>query len=494
MCDGCVAVLDGGKITVTIDTDRHAIKFLQGAGGFFQKASPSRLPARSVLLPPTVGRGRHRRPAPSRRAQNLLAGCIFDSSAVKSAFALLLTRVTEPRTSKFIRLEVFIMQRTISAMVGRGSVNHNSRKFKAENVDGERSHLNIDYCNEPIKKIYHELFDEALKRYNEKQTRADRRIENYYEKIRNSKQEKPFHELILQIGDKENMSAESENGQLARQILDEYYRGFQERNPNLKVFSAHLHMDEATPHLHIDFVPFTTGSKRGLDTRVSLKQALAAQGFKGGTRGDTEWNQWVSAEKSALAFVMERYGLEWKHKGTHEKHLSVLDYKKQERATELEQLGAEIEEKQTEFNVLSERVLNYDDGLENLKNVEEMLDTAPEYQLSEPQGFMTAKAYKTKIAEPLIQKLKALVKTALARCFEGWDNYHRLNITNGNLYRDNEMLSKINSKLKSENENLRSEVKDYKLLRKVFGHKQIDELLEQARNIKGRKRENPRSR
>ena len=394
MCDGCVAVLDGGKITVTIDTDRHAIKFLQGAGGFFQKASPA-----------------------SRRAQNLLAGCIFDSSAVKSAFALLLTRVTEPRTSKFIRLEVFIMQRTISAMVGRGSVNHNSRKFKAENVDGERSHLNIDYCNEPIKKIYHELFDEALKRYNEKQTRADRRIENYYEKIRNSKQEKPFHELILQIGDKENMSAESENGQLARQILDEYYRGFQERNPYLKVFSAHLHMDEATPHLHIDFVPFTTGSKRGLDTRVSLKQALAAQGFKGGTRGDTEWNQWVSAEKSALAFVMEQYGIEWEHKGTHEKHLSVLDYKKQERATELEQLGAKIGEKQTEFNVLSERVLNYDDGLENLKNVEEMLDTAPEYQLSEPQGFMTAKAYKTKIAEPLIQKLKALVKTALARCF-----------------------------------------------------------------------------
>lgn len=90
--------------------------------------------------------------------------------------------------------------------------------------------------------------------------------------------------------------------------------------------------------------------------------------------------------------------------------------------------------------------------------------------------------------------MQALVKTALVRCFEGWDSYHRLNIANGNLYRENEMLSKINSKLKSENENLRSEVKNYKLLRKVFGHKQIDELLEQARNIKGRKRENPRSR
>ena len=158
------------------------------------------------------------------------------------------------------------MQRTISAMVGKGSINHNSRKFTAENVAPERTHLNIDYCNENIEKVYHKLFDEALKRYNDKQTRADRKIENYYDKIRTGKQEKPFHELILQIGDKDNMSAESENGQLAKQILDEYYKGFRERNPNLYVFSVHLHMDEATPHIHIDFVPFTTGSKRGLDT------------------------------------------------------------------------------------------------------------------------------------------------------------------------------------------------------------------------------------
>ena len=385
------------------------------------------------------------------------------------------------------------MQRTISAMVGKGSVNHNSRKFKAANVDGSRTHLNIDYCNEPIKKIYHELFDDALKRYNAKQTRADRRIENYYEKICNSKQEKLFHELILQIGDKENMSAESENGQLARRALDEYYSEFQERNPHLRVFSAHLHMDEATPHLHIDFVPFTMGSKRGLDTRVSLKQALASQGFKGGTRGDTEWSQWVSAEKSALAFVMERYGVEWEHKGMHEKHLSVLDYKKQERQKEIEILEDKLAEKKNEYEAYSNRIQNYDNGTQVIEELEKRLDTDAEYQLPEPPALMSAKAYKTKIAEPLIQKLKALVKTALARCFEGWDNYHRLNITNSNLYRENEMLSKINSKLKSENENLRSEVNDYKLLCKVFGHKQIDELLEQARNIKGRKRENPRS-
>ena len=386
------------------------------------------------------------------------------------------------------------MQRTISAMVGKGSVNHNSRKFRAENVDGTRTHLNIDCCNENIKMVYHELFDEALERYNAKQTRSDRKIKDYYEKIRSSKQEKPFHEIILQVGGKGNMNANTENGELAKQILDEYYQGFQERNPQLRVFSAHLHMDEATPHLHIDFIPFTTGSKRGLDTRVSLKQALAAQGFKGGSRGDTEWSQWVQAEKEQLAAVMEHYGIEWEHKGTHEKHLSVLDYKKQEREKEVEKLGAKIEQKQAEFEILSERVLNYDKGSNDLSNLEMEIETAPKYQLPEPEKFMTAKAYKTKMAEPVIKRLKSLLKTVLARCFEGWDNYHRLNLTNRKLYQDNQRLEKNNGRLTEENKILKAENKDYSLLRKVFGRKQIDDLLEQARAVKGRKRENTRSR
>ena len=386
------------------------------------------------------------------------------------------------------------MKRTISAMVGKGSVNHNSRKFKAENVDGSRTHLNIDYCNVNIKKVYHELFDKALERYNSKQTRADRRIENYYEKIRDSKQEKPFHELILQIGDKENMSAESENGELARQILDEYYSGFQERNPNLKVFSAHLHMDEATPHLHIDFVPFTTGSKRGLDTRVSLKQALAAQGFKGGTRGDTEWNQWVSAEKSALAFIMERHGIEWEHKGTHEKHLSVLDYKKQKREKEIAVLDNQLAEKKDEFRVMADRIENFDNGEKALQKLDESIMNEPEYQLPEPPAMMSARSYKAKFVEPLIARFKSLISTLFARYFKALDSYHRLNITNGNLYRENEKLSKVNEKLSQENENLRAENKDYKLLRKVFGHKQIDDLLDRAKLEKQSKQREKRFR
>ena len=106
------------------------------------------------------------------------------------------------------------------------------------------------------------------------------------------------------------MNAKNEEGLLAKRILTEFMDEFQARNPNLYVFSAHLHMDEETPHLHIDFVPYITGSKRGLDTRVSLKSALAAEGFAGGTRGATELNQWIASEKQELATVMERYGVE----------------------------------------------------------------------------------------------------------------------------------------------------------------------------------------
>lgn len=248
------------------------------------------------------------------------------------------------------------MERTISGMVGKGSVNHNTRAFTAKNVDSDRSGANVHFCNEDIKQVYHKLFDEALERYNEKQKRKDRVIDDYYEKIRQGKQEKLFHEVIFQIGNKDDMNAKSEEGLLAKKILTEFMDEFQARNPNLYVFSAHLHMDEETPHLHIDFVPYITGSKRGLDTRVSLKSALAAEGFIGGTRGATEWNQWIAAEKQELAMVMEQYGVKWLQKGTHEKHLSVLDFEKQERAKEVAELDSQKQEKTSDVAKLNQAV------------------------------------------------------------------------------------------------------------------------------------------
>lgn len=303
------------------------------------------------------------------------------------------------------------MKRTISAMRGKGSLTHNRRDFIAENVDSSRTPLNVEYRNEDIRAVYHELFDDALARYNEKQTRRDRVIDDYYEKIRTGKQEKLFEELIIQIGNKDDMSAASENGQLARQMLDEYMQSFQQRNPTLRVFSAHLHMDEATPHLHIDFIPFTTGSKRGLETRVSLKKALGALGFAGGTKSHTELNQWIEAEKQALASIMARHDIEWEQKGTHEEHLSVLDYKKQERSKEVAALETQIdalqEQTATAETMLSEKQEQLDDIAPILKNTEKFVRKYddPERLLPEAGMLESGKAFREKKALPILGKL-----------------------------------------------------------------------------------------
>ncbi len=303
------------------------------------------------------------------------------------------------------------MKRTISAMRGKGSLTHNRRDFIAENVDSSRTPLNVEYRNEDIRTVYPELFDDALAHYNEKQTRRDRVIDDYYEKIRTGKQEKLFEELIIQIGNKDDMNASSENGQLARQMFDEYMQSFQQRNPTLRVFSAHLHMDEATPHLHIDFIPFTTGSKRGLETRVSLKKALEALGFTGGTKSHTELNQWIESEKQALASIMARHDIEWEQKGTHEEHLSVLDYKKQERSKEVAaletQIGALQEQTATAETALSEKQEQLDDIAPILKNTEKFVRKYddPERLLPEAGMLESGKAFREKKALPILGKL-----------------------------------------------------------------------------------------
>ena len=182
--------------------------------------------------------------------------------------------------------------------------------------------------------------------------------------------------MIFQIGNKDDMNAKNEDGLLAKRILTEFMDEFQARNPNLYVFTAHLHMDEETPHLHIDFVPYITGSKRGLDTRVSLKSALVAEGFTSGTRGATELNQLIASEKQELATVMERYGVEWLQKGTHEKHLSVLEFEKKERAREVAELDSKKQEITSVVAQLGEEVSVKKQELQNVTIEKELAEEA----------------------------------------------------------------------------------------------------------------------
>ena len=416
-------------------------------------------------------------------------------------------------------------------MTGKGSVNHNSRKFHAKNTDPQRSHWNVEYCNQDIREVYYELFDGALERYNAKQTRKDRKIEDYYEKIRSGKQEKPFHEIILQIGNKDDMGAKTTEGQMAAKILDEYMKGFQERNPTLRVFSAHLHMDEATPHLHIDFVPYITGSKRGLDTRVSLKQALSALGFKGGTRMETELNQWVTAEKQQLASIMLEYGIEWEQKGTHEKHLSLLDFEKQERAKEvaaLEKQKAELEGHNATMQEVNEEWL---DQLENIereissahenreeadKQAEQAKKKAAQYEkklteiapmvkdmerfaekysadpdevLPEAGTLETGKSYREKKAKPLIKKIVTVLRSV-------YRDYLDLSRRFSDMQKSYERAwSKVNSltarveELWNENRMLRESLGDYECVKRVLGRDTVETIVQAEKQREQRLKE-----
>lgn len=447
------------------------------------------------------------------------------------------------------------MKRTISFMTGKGSVNHNSRKFHAKNTDPERSCLNVEYCNENVKDVYHELFDEALAWYNEKQTRSDRRIDDYYEKIRSGKQEKPFHEIILQIGDKDNMGAKTENGQLAAKVLDKYMRDFQRRNPTLRVFSAYLHMDEATPHLHIDFVPYTTGSKRGLDTRVSLKQALSALGFKGGTRRETELNQWVAYEKEQLAAVMLEHGIEWEKKGTHEKHLSVLDFEKKERAKEVAELeqsisdgkerlsdiqiqhrkavqeteqirqkGEAIRQEVSELSETSDllkeqattlakdkkKLLSDNVKLEKQQkklqqDIEKMVqskavmernihayDEDEKWQLPETAALMSAKAYKDKKAFPLVEKLKETIKALTIKCVQLAEQGKKLK---EKVTRQEQQISRLTDKVMEQSDiidRLQEKTADLGRLERYFGREQVQSIVERSKALEWAEKENKR--
>jgi hypothetical protein len=440
-------------------------------------------------------------------------------------------------------------------MTGKGSINHNSRKFHAKNTDQERSYLNVEYCNENIKDVYHELFDEALARYNEKQTRSDRRIDDYHEKICSGKQEKPFYEIIIQIGNRDDMGVKTEEGQLAAKILDEYMQDFQRRNPTLRVFSAYLHMDEATPHLHIDFIPYITGSKRGLETRVSLKKALAELGFKGGTRSETERNQWAAAEKEQLSVVMLQHGIEWEKKGTHEKHLSVLDFEKKERANEVaelenvissgreelsdilhqqivagqkteqirregETIWQEVSELSAKNYLLKEQTETLTENKEKLLSENEKLekqqkklqqevnkmvqskevmernihayDEDVKWQLPEPGTLMSAKAYRDKKAMPLVEKLKEVVKNLTIKCVQLAEQGKKLT---AKVDGQQKQISRLTDKVMEQSdtiERLQEKASDLGRLERHLGREQVRLIVERSKALEQAERANKR--
>ncbi len=324
------------------------------------------------------------------------------------------------------------------------------------------------------------------------------------------------------------MAVGTDEGDLAVKVLNGYVKDFQKRNPTLRVFSCYLHQDEATPHLHIDFIPYVTGWKgKGMDTRVSLKQSLKSLGFQGGNKHDTELNQWINHEKEVLAEIAKQYGIEWEQKGTHEEHLDVYNFKKKERKKEVqkleqekesltvenEELTAQIAESRVDIQALKDdkeqaikakqeaeqKAGNAEKELKSLEERREQLQPIMDNVSKEIKEYGTVKTllpeagtleravtYRDKKIKPLFIQLKNKVAVMVAQVkkltkeVENWKGkYQKLKQKYNAIQRELDDIRKDNQKLSEEKDILQGVSDRYDRVVRVFGIETVDTAVQQ---------------
>ncbi len=274
------------------------------------------------------------------------------------------------------------MAKTISHCQGKGSLTHNRRTFSAANVDVSRTKDNVTFVDQPIDQAYNEIFGAAIERYNAKQKRADRKIKtNYFEHafsrkspppyvVTSADKRKSFYEDVVQIGTMDDTGVGSPDGQIAAECLTEYAIGFATRNPNFHVFFSALHLDERTPHLHIDYIPIGH-YKQGVDTQNGLAQALKEMGY--GT-GKDAINRWRLAERVVLEEICKAHGIEISAPEKSRGSLTVGQYKEyaelkektEEQRREVKQLDNEIGSKNLILEWREQAIENAENELEQL--------------------------------------------------------------------------------------------------------------------------------
>lgn len=234
------------------------------------------------------------------------------------------------------------MRYRVSVANGRGSLKHNRRDFYAENVDKARTKNNVVLCDKSIDEAYQEAFGEAIEEYNRHQRQACRKltVKKYRQKIEQGqgKENNPklFYETIIQVGDMETAGIKDnpKTAEEMKQVLIEYFKDFQERtNGHMVIVGAYIHMDEATPHMHIDWIPTARGYKKGMQVRNSLEKAMKEMGHVAhGKQGKRHNNRavWQDFERDRLCEIARKRGIEaiWEKHDTPEKHVDTETYRK----------------------------------------------------------------------------------------------------------------------------------------------------------------------
>ena len=386
------------------------------------------------------------------------------------------------------------MGKTISFVKGKGSISHNNRDFITKNVDRERMAWNEYYVQQPIREAYQQIFGPAIAEYNAKQKRKDRQVTDYLTDIRNSgNKEKQFYEIVVQIGRMEDTGVLDVNGELsevakgAKEILDEYARSFQERNPNLYLFNAVLHMDEATPHLHLDYIPVAHGYKTKMHTRNSLTKALQEMGIEPAvSKNDTETMHWQQREREYLMEMCHERGLEVEVLGEKRDNYTIPEYKAARQAAdeltaELEILNAEKREAESIIVGANEQVAESEELVAESRQQLEEINS----QIAEKEKAYAA--YEKKIdtlleLEKPVKKELALIKqdTKQLPAILGGEPYFKISERNlnklmemaqgaGTLKNLNMAYEKEISAMKKTIDRLSAQVKTFKVKVKQYG-------------------------
>lgn len=246
------------------------------------------------------------------------------------------------------------------------NLNHNNRSFtekqkdKNDHINYDRSDINKYLVQKDLKELYEIEFGPALEKYNQKQTRTDRKIDSYYNHIKDSKKTALQQEMIIQVGDKDYY----QNGgdwRIGNYILEEWFKDFEKRNPNLKVFNAVIHNDEASPHLHLNFVPVADGYKRGLEKQVAFDKAIKQQDPSlDKTRPFADWRE---KEVNLISELLQDLDIDRKIVGTNH-YKDVNDYKiKKDLEREIQQLSKDLSMKKQEL-LAHNKEIKVDDKLD----------------------------------------------------------------------------------------------------------------------------------
>ena len=337
-----------------------------------------------------------------------------------------------------------------------GVAKHNLRKYRSLEYDKENIVIlwGTDKLVQDVKKVYKEQFDEAVREYNKKQTRDDRKIDDYFEKTAKSNKDMAV-ELIFQIGDKEFWDKNPDKRRKMDVAFKEMLDMLQKEAPNLVVANAVIHYDEASPHMHVVAVPVADGFKKGMSRQVSKRKVCTKEFLEKVLQGR------IREYAEGRSFIWIGEFLKGKEKGRNN-DLAVKEYKvkkeneKYEKAVkEVENLNNEILKKTVEKKIADKKLEEtYKEmkkadavaqwGIKDIRKFENKVAKGPE----EPKGLMSAKSYREKIVMPFLAGLnrifKRIVKMAKSCFAESMELKKKLEQAN----EDRERLAEVNETLR----------------------------------------------